>query len=94
MNKISEQIIEVKNKISSRKSKMKENSGSTKERFFHNAICSSEIFGLQLELLELELYLLSVKISFKNGLEKLDSHCNGTCYKSEDVKNMLNHIEI
>ena len=94
MSKLSERIIEVKNEILSRKSKMKEDSGSTKERLLRNAICSSEIFGLQLELLDLELCSLSVKASFKNGLEKLDFCCNGTCYKSDDIKNMLKHIEI
>ena len=94
MNKITERIKELEGNILFNENEIKKCEWSPKGRVFCNTTRKVEIFAQKLEILELNLYLMSVITSIEEELKTLNHYQDGTCYKVEDIKNILKKIKI
>lgn len=94
MNEITERIEELKRNVLFNENELKEYECSPKENIPYKAILAVRIYGQKVEILELELYLLSVITSVEEELKTLDRYYDGTFYKVEDIKNILKKLKL
>jgi len=91
INELEEQTLLDESELA--ESKMEDRtSKNIRKKLLREALLTTKIYSQKVEILQLKMYLLSIVNSIKEELKTFDSCHDGTCYRIEDIENMVKRL--